>query len=522
MSDAIDAAWSLGGLVADICLRAGLPYQCINVEKLQGTVQGIATVKDNSAGSLVEALSQVFMFDMCDFAGSAQFSIRGSEPIVALTLEDLIDDGKDIDLYKREDTLSVPRVMHLEYTDINGGLTTNKQTSDRSLDSRSRSETTIQSAIMMSADEAATAVTINHKLLVEEQRGELEFSLPDSFLWLTASDVITLEGQRIRLIDKETNDGFQRYKAKHDRQSAYSTVILGVPTPTPTPPNLVVSPSTMQFMDIPIIDDVDDEVGYYIGVSSDSMDWEGAVVDLSRDGGANWVDSDVTELNCIMGEVTTGCGSHSGWYRDDVNELVVELLRNDMELIPATQAEMQNRVNPILVGNELMYFSTAVQLTATSWRIGGFLRGRKGTAISSHAIGERFVFMDRLDITFVSAELFDLGRDLTFRAVSFELTTGTELTATFLSNAQKERAPAYLKARQVASDLVVTWQGVGRLGGGATVRMGQYFIGFRVTLGASTWDTLESTITIPYAAGTLSVRQLNRITGEGPTTSITV
>ena len=520
---AIESAWSVGGLIMDICQRAGIPYDRVNVDFIEGYCDGIASTNKHTAGSLLDTLGQVFMFDPACFDGQVNFIPRGGDSIADITINDLVDDGEEIEEFSKGDPIDVPKVMHLEYMDTNGGLTQNKQTSDRSLDERALSESSIQSPVIMDATQAMQTVIIGHKLSIEEQRGAVKFSLSDNFLYLTQTDVVTYLGKRVRIQKCDTDDGFQVYEAVHDRQSAYSTTIQGIQPQSPAPPpELVVSPSVMHMLDIPIIDTTDDLFGYYIAVSSETMDWKGAIVEFSRDGGANWVDSDGTETNCVMGEVTTGCGVHPGHYRDDLNELVIELLREDMELIVATQAEMQNRVNLIVVGNELMNFSTCEQLTPTSWRIGGFLRGRRGTTISTHIAGERFILLDRGDITFVQSELFDLGRDLTFRAVSYGASTGDEHTYTYNGISQRERAPAYLKAIRDGSDLHVSWQGVGRIGGGSEIRMGQYFTGFRITLGSGTWDTTESQITIPYSAGTLSVAQVNSMVGVGPTTSISV
>lgn len=523
MTDSVDAKWSLGGIVADICQRAGVPYDRINVETLSGYVQGFATNNGHNSDAAILSLATIFNFDPCSYDGMLHFVPRGGDPVATLVTDDLVDDGKQIEQYSRRDGIEIPRIMNIEYADIDGGLTANKQTSDRSIDNRAQDQKTLQSAVMMSTAEAASAVTVLHKLAIEEQRGELEFSLPDSWIWLTVSDVILLNDQRVRITEIKINDGYQDYKAVHDRQIIYSTSIQGVAPPTPDdPPSLVVAPSIMEFIDCPIIDSDDDELGYYIAVSSETLNWDGAEVELSRDSGANWIDSDSTTVNATMGSLISACGSHSVYYRDDVNTVDVELLRDDMELITATQEEMQNRINLALIGDELVNFSTVTQLTATTWRLGGFLRGRRGTDAVAHSIGERFVLMDPLTITFVSAELFDLYKDLTFRAVSFDLSTGDNVTDTFNGISQTERQPAYLKAVHSGSDLIVTWQGVGKIGGGAAVGMGAYFSHYLITLGASTWTATDQTITIPYAAGTLSVQQVNSITGAGPAASVSV
>src|SRR5690606_27896306 len=98
--------------------------------------------------------------------------------------------------------------------------------------------------------------------------------------------------------------------------------------------------------------------------------------------------------------------------------------REDMELLPATMTEMLNRANLAIIGDELINFSEANQVGPTTWELRGLLRGRKGSGAVAHSAGERFVLLDLGDIAFVPAELFELGRALTFRVTSFGLEPG--------------------------------------------------------------------------------------------------
>ncbi|MBD8790973.1 hypothetical protein IFR09_11345 [Pseudomonas syringae] len=526
MSQAYDpllCSWALPSIVAEICDRAGVPYDRFNVSLLEGYVDGFSTSSAHSAASAIEALAGIFMFDPASYGGEVHFIPRGEAAIATITREDLVDDGNEIERISRKDSISIPRVINMEYFDTDGGLTTDKQTSDRSFDARANSESNSETTVIMRADDAARAVVIAHKIAAEEQRGEVEFSLPDSYLWLTTSDVIIFDGDRVRITSIEIDDGQQNYKATYDRVSAYSSNISGVPAAIPSmPPGLVAAESRMEFIDLHILQSADDALGYYIAVSSLTLDWNGAVVEYSTDGGANWTDSAGTTSNATMGAITSAFGAHTASYRDDISTFTVKLLRPDMDLIPATMTEMMNRANLAIVGDELINFSTVEQIGETEWRLGGLLRGRKGSAVSGHAAGERFVLLDRLDLTFVEAELFELNRPLTFRVISYSRSDGPSTTVTFVGRSQQERQPAYLNAHRSGDNLVVSWQGVGRLGGGYGVGMGRYFTGYRVTLGATTYDTMAMTLTIPYAAGALSVQQNNSITGLGPAISVTV
>lgn len=518
-------SWNVGSIVQEIAARCGVPYDRIETDILEGYVEGFSTTNAQSGASAIETLGGMFLFDPSNYDGMLHFIPRGGSPVAEIVSDDLIDDGRDIEKRTRRDSITIPRVVHLEYYDTNGGLTTDKQTSDRTLDdSRNNAESVTQTTVIMRADDAARAVVISHKVSIEEQRGELEFSLPMSWLQLTCADVITLNGARVRITEIEIDDGQQNYKAVYDRASAYQSTIAGVPIDEPSePPELIISPSVIEIIDSHILSSQDDTLGYYVAVSSETQDWRGAAVELSKDGGANWIDSDATTGNAIMGKLGTSLPAHTHWYRDDTNTLTVELLREDMELLPATMTEMLNRANLAIIGDELINFSEADQVGPTTWELRGLLRGRKGSDAVAHAIGERFVLLNDFGVTFVPAELFELGRDLTFRVTSFGAEPGPDSTTiTLLGRSQIERQPSYLHTRRDGANLVVSWQGVGRLGGGSSVGMGAYFSGYRVTLGATTVDTMAREVTIPYAAGALSVWQLNSITGPGPVATVTV
>lgn len=517
-------AWNVGSIVAELCARAGVPYDRYETDLLEGHVEGFSTTNAHSAASAIEALAGIFLFDPANYDGMLHFIPRGAAPVASITTDDMIDDGDELEQSTRRDSISVPRVIHLSYYDTEGGLTADKQTSDRSLDNRSEAESTTETVVIMRADDAARAVVISHKVGIEDQRGDVKFSLPDSWLQLTTADVVMLGGERMRITEIEIDDGQQNYTCVYDRASAYESTIKGLPIDPPSEaPSLIVSPSVIEIIDSHILQSADDQLGYYIAVSSATQNWTGAVVELSKDGGANWIDSDNVTANAVMGTLAQPLAAHTHWYRDDTNTLTVDLLRADMELLPATMIEMLNRANLAIIGDELINFSEAEQVGETAWELRGLLRGRKGSGAVAHSAGERFVVLDLGDIAFVPAELFELGRALTFRITSFGLEPGADSqTVTLLGRSQIERQPAYLHAVRSGSNLVVRWQGVGRLGGGASVGMGTYFTGYRVTLGSTTVDTTARTATIPYAAGTLSVRQLNSITGPGPAITVAV
>lgn len=516
--------WSIPSVLIDICNRSGIPFDRIDIDRLEGSVDGFSMDATKDAYSGIEALASVYLFDSCNYDGQLTFLPRGEDVVAELTLEDLVDDGEEIEKSTRRDSISVPRVLHLEYLDTNGGLTPDKQTSDRSLDARSKSEVKAETTVIMRAQDAARSVVIRHKLNIEEQRGPVEFSLPDSWCWLSCGDVITLEGERLRIDEVSIDDGFQSYKCAHDRKSAYQSTVEGIPIQEPsTPPTLIVGDTVLHFIDSHILRDADDILGYYVAISSASAAWFGAGVDLSLDGGETYIESITATAWADIGELTEALPLHSASYPDEVNTLTVRMLRpDDTELESATLAGMQNRLNLAIVGDELINFGDVDELSPGVWAMTNLLRGRKGSTVAAHAAGERFIVLRRDDLYLIDADLFQLGRPLTFRATSINGSNPIVSSYLFTGKSQTERQPAYLQVSRSGGNLTATWQGVGRLGGGASVAMGSRFAGFRLTVNGVSTDTLASTLTVadPGGTATVSVQQLNQLTGAGPALTV--
>lgn len=520
----IPAGWSVSSIILDIATRAGVPAERLNVDRIEGGVDGFVTTNKQSAAAAIEQLAGIFLFDPANYDGVLHFVPRGGSVVRAITRDECVDDRNEEVETSRKDPISVPRVINLEYYDTDGGLTKDKQTSDRSQDGRSVSDSVTETTVIMRADDAARSVVISHKIAIEEQRGEISFSLADTHLDLTVGDVVTYDGARLRITDIEIDDGVQHYTTVYDRLAAYESAIEGLPIDVPSvPPSLIVDESRIEIIDTHILESADDSLSYYVAVSSVGTNWAGAVVEISKDGGANWIDDSGTNANSVMGELSSPLPVGPVPYPDRVNTVTVTLLRDDMSLTPATMTEMMNRANLAIIGDELVNFSEVGQVGPSEWVIGGFLRGRKGTSVAAHPAGTRFVLLNLGILDVVEAEPFELNRPLTFRITSVGSETPSQTTTlVYQGNSQRERMPAYLKTRRDGGNIVVSWQGVGRTGGGASVGMGSYFAGYRVSLGSTVIDTPQREVTIPYTPGTLSVAQLNTITGPGPAATVNV
>lgn len=535
-----ECTFTVAQVVTEICERAGLPASLIDVTQLESQIcRGFLVVNSYPAFTALRSLSEVFLFDAASFDGKVNFVRRGANTVATITENDMLDDEAEIEQARRSDPISIPRVLNLNYHDVGGGIATDKQTSERSGDRRSVGEANIQSAVLMSANEAAQAAAINHKIMIEDQRGELKFCLGDNFIGLVPSDnaIVQWQGRsvRARIAEVDTNDGYQEYRCLHDRQSAYTSNVEGIPpAPQTPPPSSVVGPTLVQPIDIHILKDADDNVGllYYVAVSGVLQAWQGALVELSLDGGANYVDSASTSISSVIGELISTLADHPAEFPDDVNTVSIRIHTPFADLVNTDLTGMMNGANLAIIGDELIQFATADELVEGTWQIGNLLRGRKGSESVAHAVGERFVLLDPSTLNIIPASLADIGRALTFRATSFgePVETGIVVTMTFNGQSQIEREPAYLMAHRDGSDMVVSWQGVGRLGSGAAVVHGARFAGYRVTFDDGAIEQVVDTddqdlthdVTALGSPITISVSQLNDLTGAGPSIEVII
>ena len=521
--------WQLPEIIKELCDRAGVSEDLLNLTDLyeaQYPVYGCFATPEDDAFTLIEELSRLHMFDTCNYDGRLNFIRRGGDAVASIDKQELVDNGRDIDKRERKDSIEVPRILNLEYYDIEGALTPDKQISDRSLDTRAKDEEKQETAVILTADQAAQMAVINHKVLIEEQKGGYEFSLPDSYAWLSTGDIIIIDDVRLRITEVEIDEGMQNYKTVADRRSAYTSEVAGVPPSEGVPPeDNVYGDSVYEFLDIPLLSDADDNLIFYNAVNGYDR-WIGTVVDLSLDGGANYIDSDGATAPSVMGYLETALPAGSVYYPDSVNSVRVRLIRDDLELESATLVEMMNRKNLCVIGDELVNFGNVTEIEPGLWELDYFLRGRKHTQSVEHAAGERFVMLRKSVLPVESAETYLLNKPLTFRATSVGADEPSAIkTYLYEGASQREFPVGYLGAVRSGGNIVIDWQGAGRIGSSNNVSNSQHWRGCRVYVNgvAQPVQTTEGlTVSDPGGSVTIEVCQINQFTGEGPRVSVTI
>lgn len=536
--------YTLSSIVMELSVRAGMDPRFMDVSQLAYIqCRGFTVINQYPCVGALQALSNIFLFDPSNYDGKAHFPLRGADVVDTITSDDFViaqaDQGVDDPFQnqgERADSVQIPATLNLNYFDVMGGLSTSLQTSQRVGDERATGSQDLQTAVILTADEAARVVKIQHQVMVEDAKNQLSFAVTDKFLHLTVADNVFVpwdtKTYRCRITQIDTNDGQQELQLLPDRQSAYVNRVQGIPAYIPTPPpSAVVGPTTIVPLDIHIISDSDDNLGCYLAVGATTDRWSGALIEVSLDGGASYFTSFNDLTSTVMGTLDTELGDHPPEYPDVHNSCQITLLNPSDELESASQAQMQNGVNLAIIGSELVQFGNALETSSPgTWHLDYWFRGRKSTTPVAHAPGSRFVLLQRAYIMNVPMQLSYLGRTLTIRATSFNGTDSDITTTSFVYTAQSqtERPAAYLTAHRAGSDGNISWQGVGKIGAGASVAMGLYFAGYRVTLTDGSITQVFTTSNQTYTADlsaftgpvTVSIQELNSLTGAGPSVSV--
>mgnify|MGYP001809743031 CR=1 FL=1 len=529
---------SLAAIVSAICADAKLQPSLVDVSALPAIgVPGFATSPDYTAASAIQELSKIYFFDPQDADGRIRFIPRGGDFRAILTEDEFVDGENEPEADTTRDSISVPRLLHLSYFDVEGGQGADKQFSERQISPRTDAPTVLSTPVVLDAETAAKSLRVQHQVMEEELRGDLVFGVSDKYIGLTEADTIVAQyrgrSQRARITKVVMNDGWQQLTCLRDRQSAYNANPQAVPPAVVTrPPSTIVGATRFAFLDIPALTQAGDVLGYHIATSGEVVGWRGAAVErqegsefglLATDGGGT-----------VMGTLTAALPLASEWYPDETNTLAVQLARSDDELEAIDTATWLARGNAAAILRadgtaEIVQFRNAVETSPGVWALSGLQRGRLNTGASAHAIGATFVLLD--GALFVQTGSERLASTLTHRAYSVGNlpSSATALARTWTGRSQREWPPIIETATRAGDTLAVTWTPRHRFGSDENPVASSHFDGWQVDA-TSGGTTRTATVLTPTASIdvtgltnpiTVTVRGRNRLAGLGdPATRI--
>lgn len=471
-----DEAISVGGVLLDICERAGLNPMEVGTSGLTAPVRGYTVASGNTCHQAIEPLSLVYDFDAAEVWGGLRFQRRALGPSGSILLEDLA--GHEIPnarpepiRWTRDAETELPYEATVSYHDPDRDYQVSSQ-SARRITGTAQSSLSAEIAIVM---DAALARAAADRLLWESwtSRAHAQTTLTDRWLALEAGRSYVIESplgpERLRL-ERSTRgaNGVIEAMLRRDRIEVYRSDAVGAPAPVPANPVRLTGPSILQLADCPILQDEDDDAGFYWFVTGTGPGWRGADVQRSSDAGSTWGLMGSSGAAAIMGTLTTSLQPGPTDVFHQEGEFTVQLDNADEQLDSVGELELLNGANACWIGTatgadgEVLQFRDVEVLGAGLYRVSVLLRGRVGTErITPHGAGRRFVLLEGFSLNRSSFGAADWNHERLYRAVSLlQAETSADVQAfTNTGRGRQPLSPVHVRgARDESNNLTVSWK----------------------------------------------------------------
>lgn len=503
---------------------------------------------DYTGQAAIGMLASIFMFDSPEYDKKIHHRFRGKPVVRTITDDDLVDEADD---GTREDQIEFPRKLHLEAQNTASGYAPAKETSEReSSDVRVVGELSVSAPLMFAGDaeqqssEQARTANILHKVAWEKARGKREIVVPDKYLTDVPGEayMVNIRGRSDRMtIDRQNYvDGVLRVEMSYDRASAYVSNRSGnTPSEQTPPPSTIVGATGMMVLDISALRDEDDinSAVRYVALGPLTPSWYGSEFGESLDVGSSYYRRmRRNSPGAVMGTLQANVAEASEHYTDRTNKVRLQLdLASYSERIEAlTEQQFLSEGGAFALVNasdetEICQYMEVDDLGNGLLELSVLLRGRGNSGTFAFPAGSRFVLLSTTRP--VTSQSSYIGREIWHRAVSFDSTgeTATISQMDFQGNSQREWPVAHLLLERAGDVVTATAVPRHRFGTDVAPVQSTNHIGYRWTAtdGVNTASGDTNSVTPSRAFNvtgwaspiTVTVAQINRITGAGPTVS---
>jgi len=254
-------------------------------------------------------------------------------------------------------------------------------------------------------------------------------------------------------------------------------------------------------MNINMLQDTDDDAGFYAAASSTATGWRGATLSRSNDGGTTWVFAGTLSSLSVVGTCTTALGNYLGGNTaDELNAVTVSMASGTLASV--SYAAFISNAQVAIIGDEIVSFRSATLNIDGTYTLRGFMRGRRGSeyAMSSHAIGDRFILVDATAMIRVADTSASIGLARLYRAVSSGLSTALSQSFTNIGSGLKPYSVVQVgSGRNTAGDVLISWVRRSRTSGewrdGIDVPLGETSEAYEVEIWNAGRTSLLRTIT---------------------------
>lgn len=405
---AAEESITVAQIAQDITNRCGLgPVSVVHLsEQVRGYVVGRAS---NGAGALAP-LAMAYHFDVAEYAGQVRCIRRGRSMVGVIPVEQMgardasAAPGEPAE-FETATAVGLPKEVAVSFADPALDFQMNSQRAFRDRGDTEANEEA-QLPLTLTADEARR---IADRLLWSPwtARRGAKFSTNDR--WIRSARPGALMGIEVagqvlpyRVIRATRGDnGVVDWEVQRDDSQIYESQALG--TAGNASPNVLQLPgdTRLVLMDMPIVQDLDDNAGFYWAATGDQVGWRGATVWRSSDGGSVYSRLSDVAVRAGVGDVAAALPAGPTAYWDDGNTLTVTMHYEGTTLESATEGAVLNGANGFWLGpatgqgGEVVQFRDATLLAPGVYQLSGLLRGRIGTEanVGAHGTNEVFVLL---------------------------------------------------------------------------------------------------------------------------------
>ena len=460
---------SVADVVSTLCGRAGLSAEHFDVTALSAItrpVRCMAVSQIVDMRSVLELLMSAYFFEMV-VSDKIYFRPRGGASVATIPYLDLgatkgTDTPEPLALLQANE-LEIPAQVALTYINIDNDYQPDTQYSDRLVSAAWGTVNAVSMALGMSPDEAKA---VADTLLLDQATSVISSTIQvlGDYCRLEPTDVVTLTGEdgatfRVRLVQKTDSYPLLTFDTVLDDASAL--IEEGI-TSTDYASSTVVVPiaaTLMALMDVPILQDSDNDAGFYVATKGDSALYPGAAVFNSVDD-VTYVQKATVMENAVFGACATTLGDWTlGRVFDEMNSVTVNVGAGSLSSATRDDVLHSLATNAMLIGAEMVQFRTANLVSPGVYTLTGLLRGGRGTewAMTGHAAGERCVLLRGAGLRRVAMVNSDLGLPRFYKGVTLGRALSSATAITFTDNAigLKPFSPILFKAGRHAIGISV-------------------------------------------------------------------
>jgi len=428
------ATVSLASVVLDICSRAGMNTENVDVSSLDQQVAGVVFANQMTYRSMLESLFTAYFVDATESGGKLKCVKRGGGVAVVIPEDDLAcRDAMSLD--EPPDQMKISRIQDLElackvkvdYFAIGADLIDGSQEDTVQLGT-SLNVMSVSLPMALTDDEAAT---IARKMIYSQwaSRETYQFATNLKYSHIEPTDIVTVykdADPKTMRITKRTDgaDGVISWEGISENPTVYDQTAIGGIVKGSSQVLSLPGPTDLLVLDAPAFTD-NYGVAPLVYLAGNGFDttWNGASLMQSLDGGDTYQDTGVSlSAPCIIGRTSSVLPPPAifGMW-DEINTLDVFLSNGAAELTSDTELNVLAGFNTAYVGGEIVGFKVATQIGLREYRLSGLLRGQRGTEdwALAHVLGEDFVVLSTKNMRVENVDSSLIGQNLTFKAVTF-------------------------------------------------------------------------------------------------------